>query len=106
MLLGEFPSHSLHNADNFVRWLVVRWHACWLCDQQFGSFHKSLRRRVEEIRYVLEKVETYPGLPPHIAVFYPEAELEQHSTLERFLDKCFRFAEERKSQKNTTSCLL
>ena len=42
MLLGAFPSHSLslHNADNFGSF-------AGMLDQQFASFHKSLRRKEE-----------------------------------------------------------
>ena len=57
--LTHTHSLSLHNADNFGSF-------AGMLDQQFASFHKSLHRKEEEeeeeIRYVLERVQTSPGL--------------------------------------------
>ena len=75
--LTHTHSLSLHNADNFGSF-------AGMLDQQFASFHKSLHRKEEEeeeeIRYVLERGYKPNLLRPHIAIFYLEAELEQHST--------------------------
>ena len=92
MLLGAFPSHSLslHNADNFGSF-------AGMLDQQFASFHKSLRRKEEtkeeEIRYVLERVQTSPGLTLLFSILRQNENNTRLGMSQRLLDKCFRFAE-------------
>ena len=66
-----------------------------MLDQQFASFHKSLHRKeeVEEIRYVLERVQTSPGLTLLFSILRQNENDTPRGMNQRFLDKCFRFAE-------------